>query len=62
MKEARSCRDGSALAVPFVGLTTDCVVIAERLCQLHGGQALQRASLPMLAMDDGEIVLTEAPP
>jgi hypothetical protein len=50
------------VAVPFVGLTAGCLVIAELLRRLHGGQAAELISLSMLAMDDVEMVPTEAPP
>lgn len=50
------------VAVPFVGLTAGCLVVAELLRRLHGGQAAELASVSMLAMDDIELVPTGAPP
>ena len=50
------------VAVPFVGLAAGCLVIAELLRRLHGGHALELASLSMLAADDIEVVTTKAPP
>ena len=44
------------VAVPFVGLTAACLVISELLRRLHGGEALELASLSLLSVDDVETV------
>jgi hypothetical protein len=50
------------VAVPFVGLTAACLVISELLRRLHGGEALEVASLSLLSLDDVETVSMEALP
>jgi hypothetical protein len=44
------------VAVPFVGLTAACLVVSELLRRLHGGEALELASLSLLSVDDVEAV------
>lgn len=50
------------VAVPFVGLTAACLVISELLRRLHGGEALELASLSLLSVEDVETVPMEASP
>lgn len=50
-----------SVAVPFVGLTAACLVVAELLRRLNGGEAIELASLGLLALSDAEIVPIQAP-
>lgn len=50
------------VAVPFVGLTAACLVVSELLRRLHGGQALELASLSLLSVEDVETVPMDASP
>lgn len=50
------------VAVPFVGLTAACLVVSELLRRLHGGEALELASLSLLSVDDAETVPMESSP
>jgi hypothetical protein len=49
------------VAVPFVSLTTGCLVISELLRRLHGGLALEVASLSLLSLEDVEAIQSSAP-
>jgi hypothetical protein len=49
------------IAVPFVGLTAACLVVAELLRRLNGGRAIEVASVDLLAPNDAEVVATHAP-
>jgi hypothetical protein len=50
------------VAVPFVSLTAGCLVLSELLRRLHGGVALEVASLSLLSLDDIEVVSSQALP